>query len=38
LVIDQVHNANTPEEDEEELFYEMQRHSNDDGRSAVCGY
>ncbi len=38
LVIDQVHNANTPEEDEEEYFYEMQRHSGDDGRSAVCGY
>ena len=38
LVIDQVHNANTPEEDEEEYFYELQRHSGDDGRSTVCGY
>jgi len=37
LVVDQVHNADTPEE-EEEYEYLSALSSQQDGRSAVCGY
>ena len=38
LVIDQVHNASTLQEMEEEDYMTMMKESQEDGRSSVCGY
>ena len=38
LVIDQVHNASTLQEMEEEDYMSMMKDQQEDGRSGVCGY
>jgi len=38
LVIDQVHNASSLQEMEEEEYMSMMKDNQEDGRSSVCGY